>query len=236
MWTKAEQTLQTDQIETLKQIDSPTIANAIETFDVRDPTEGYASLELQCMYKDYAPVVGYAVTCTEDTASPRRFNRGTSYTSYEVLYRAIQDSPKPVIVVFKNVGPDRRRGLHMGDMMATLFQRLGAVAVVTDGGVRDLDGVRKRAPGFQMFAAGAVVSHGLPCLFEVGVAVSICGLTIWPGDLLHGDANGLVSIPHAIAVELATNAKNIIQFENDKEQFIKSPDFTLEAYGKKFGW
>ncbi len=223
--------LSEDQLEELRKIDSATIANAITKFDARDSTEGYASLELRCMLPEYPPTVGYAITCTEDTASPRR---GT-HVGYDALYRAIDASPKPVVVVFKNVGPDPLRGLHLGDMMATLFQRLGAVATVTDAGVRDLAGIRERVPDFQVFAKGAVVAAGSPCLFEIGVAVSICGLTICPGDLLHGDEDGLQTIPLSIADKVAEQARKVQEFESEKAQFMKSDDFTLEAYLEKYG-
>lgn len=59
--------LSPDQLEAMRRIDSPTVANAIEAFEVRDPTEGYASLELRCLFPDLPPVVGYVVTCTADS-------------------------------------------------------------------------------------------------------------------------------------------------------------------------
>jgi regulator of RNase E activity RraA len=108
--------------------------------------------------------------------------------------------------------------------------------MVTDGGVRDLAGVRQRAPGFQMFAPGVVVAHGVPTIVEVGVTVSICGLTIRPGDLLHGDPNGLVSIPLEIADRLAAQAEEVWRKESEMVEFIKSPAFTLESWGRKYGW
>ena len=58
------------QIEALGRIDSPTVSNAIEAFGVRDPTDGYASLELRCLFPDLGPMVGYAVTCTADSTTP----------------------------------------------------------------------------------------------------------------------------------------------------------------------
>jgi 4-hydroxy-4-methyl-2-oxoglutarate aldolase len=220
------------QIQALQRIDSPTIANAIEAFEVRDPTEGYASLELRCLFPDLATVVGFAVTCTADSISPDKNRPDQS----EALYQAIRAAPKPAVVVIKDVGSDRLRGCHAGDVMCTLFQTLGAVALVTDGGVRDLRGIRQRAPGFQLFAAGTVVAHGVPTIVEVGKPVPICGLTIQPGDLLHGDLNGLVSIPLAIADRVAAQAEKVWASEREIVEFIKSSAFTLEALGEKYGW
>ena len=225
-----------EQLDELTGFDSPTIANAVEAFNVREQTEGYASLELRCFYPEYKPVIGYAVTCTEDTASPGRKGNKEDYLNYELLYRAIEASPKPVILVIKNIGSDRLRSDHLGDIMATMFHRLGTAALVTDGGIRDVDGIRERAPGFQVFAAGTVVSHGIPRLVEIGTTVSIFGLTIRPGELLHGDVNGLVSIPASIAGKLADQAKKVIEIEQRKIQYLRSPGYSLDAWKNEFGF
>jgi 4-hydroxy-4-methyl-2-oxoglutarate aldolase len=236
MSTVNKPVLTSKQIEELKGFDSPTIANAIEAFNVREQTEGYASLELRCFYPDYKPAIGYVVTCTEDTASPGRKGEKERYLNYELLYRAIEASPKPVILVIKNIGSDRLRSDHLGDIMATMFHRLGVAALVTDGGIRDVDGIRERAPGFQVFAAGTVVSHGIPRLVELGTTVSVFGLTTKPGELLHGDVNGLVSIPLSIADKLADQARKVIELELRKVKFIQNPNFSLDAWGNEFGF
>jgi regulator of RNase E activity RraA len=221
-----------DAVRALAKYDSPTIANAIEAFEVRDPTEGYASLELRCMFPDLPPMVGYAVTCTADSTSPGQ----RPASPWREFYEAIHNAPKPCVVVMKDIGPNRLRGCHAGDGMATLFQRLGAVGVITDGGVRDLVAVRRRAPGFQMFAPGLVVAHGRPSVIEVGVTVTVCGLTVRPGDLLHGDGDGLVSIPHSVADRVGAEAEKVWQEESEGIDFTKSADFSFEALVARSGW
>ena len=219
------------QLEKLRAIDSGTVANAVDSFGVRERTTGFASLELRCLNPDLPPTVGYAVTCTEDVTTP--LNRPRK--SYEALLRAVRASSKPAIVVFKALGQDRLRSCHVGDMMCTLLQRLGVVAVVTDGGARDLGAVRERAPGFQLFAAGTVPGGGDYTMFDVGGEVAICGLRIAPGDLLHGDLNGLVSVPPALATRLPARARKIHAFETEFADFVKGPEFSLPGLAKRFG-
>ena len=223
--TRASQAskLTSQQIEALRKIDSPTIANAIEAFDVRDRTDGYASLELRCLFPELPPTVGYAITCTVDSTSPGK----RPPTALHDLFALVKEAPKPSIIVMKNIGPDRLRSCHAGDVLSTIFQTLGAVALVTDGGVRDLAGVRQRAPNFQLFAPGVVVAHGTTAVIEIGLTVSIFGLTIHPGDLLHGDANGLVSIPTNIADRVAAQAEKVWQNERELVDFVKSQALTL---------
>jgi 4-hydroxy-4-methyl-2-oxoglutarate aldolase len=221
--------LSPDELKALAAIDSPTVSNAIESFKVRNATDGYASMELKCQYPDRSPMVGYAVTCTADstTPTPGRVNR-----RYDLL-EAIQVAPKPAIVVIKNVGPSRLRSCHAGDVLSSMFQQLGAVGLVTDGGVRDLSGIRRRAPGFQVFSAGVVVSHGIPIFVEVGVTVEVCGLTVQPGDLLHGDENGLLVIPMEIASKVAEAADEVVKREEGTLSYVRGPEFTIEGLRKR---
>ena len=59
----------------------------------------------------------------------------------------------------------------------------------------DTTTVQQRAPGFQVFYPGSVISHGYGAYVDFDIEVSVCGLTVQPGDLLHGDENGLVQVP-----------------------------------------
>jgi 4-hydroxy-4-methyl-2-oxoglutarate aldolase len=221
--------LSAEELKRLAGIDSPTVSNAIESFKVRNNTDGYASMELKCQYPDMPPMVGYAVTCTADSTTPTsgRVNR-----RFELL-EAIQAAPKPAIVVVKNVGPSWARSCHAGDVLSSMFQQLGAIGLVTDGGVRDLSGIRRRAPGFQVFSAGVVVSHGIPLFVEVGVTVEICGLTIRPGDLLHGDENGLLSVPMEIAGKVADAADEVVRREEGTIAYVRGPEFTVDGLRRR---
>jgi len=221
-----------DLLDALGKIDSPTIANAIEAFNVRDATEGYTSLELRCMFPDLPPVVGYAVTCTVDSTTPARPQQRNRLAG---LYQTVEAAPKPAMVVMMDIGPQRLRGCHTGDVMSTVFKRLGAIAVITDSGVRDLEGIRQRAPGFQLFAAGTVVAHGIPTIVEIGVTVNVCGLTVRPGDLLHGDTNGVVSVPQEIAGQVVEQAHKVWQRERELVEYTKGETFTLEGLLKLIG-
>lgn len=86
------------------------------------------------------------------------------------------------------------------EVMANTFTALGCAGVVTDGCVRDLDEVR--AIGFHFFARGPGVSHTYVRVEEVDEPVTVGGLTIHPGDLIHADQHGVLLIPREIAAEL----------------------------------
>ncbi len=211
------------QIAALAAIDSPTVANAIERFAVRRRVDGYADRDLRCVFPEYGSTVGYAVTCTADSTTEGRAD-GAGLMG---LWEALEAAPKPAVVVIADVGPDPRKGCHMGEIMATTARALGAVGCVCNAGLRDV--VEVKALGdFQYFCPGFVVSHGQPVILDVNVPVEINGLSIAPGDLLHGDVNGLLVVPDAIAVDVVEACDAVRLDERALLDLVKSPGFSVE--------
>jgi 4-hydroxy-4-methyl-2-oxoglutarate aldolase len=210
-----------EQLDALRRIDSPTIANAIETFEVRPRVAGYVGFDIRCIFPDLAPTVGYAVTCTVDSTTEGRKGIG-----FNALYELLEDMDMPAVVVMKDVGQDRLHSCHAGEVMATTMKRLGAVGILTDGGLRDVREV-KALGNFQYFCAGLVVSHGNPICVSVGDDVEISGMTVKMGDLLHGDANGIVHIPDECAADVAAAAHATWKREGETMRNIQSDTFKV---------
>jgi regulator of RNase E activity RraA len=141
--------------------------------------------------------------------------------------------PKPVVVVIQNCGPDGLRSCCVGERISVRCQKLGAVGVVTDGGIRDLTGIRRRAPGFQIFAPGSVVSHGNCAFVEVGIPVSVAGLRIEPGDLLHGDESGLLTVPAPQVQAVLENAELVRKNEQEWFDVANSGAFGIEEMKRR---
>lgn len=211
------------QLDELRLIDSPTISNAIERFKIRPRLHGFAGWELRCIFPELGTTVGYAVTCTADsTTEGRADDRGLLR-----LWAALEAAPKPAVLVIKDIGPERSRSCHMGEVMATTAKALGAVGCLSDGGLRDVVEVRALG-GFQYFCPGLVVSHGNPVICEVNVAVTLEGLAVAPGDLIHGDANGVLVIPDEVADRVAAEAMLVRGDEKGVLDFVRSPGLTVE--------
>lgn len=218
--------LTAEQLDALRQIDSPTIANAIERFGIRPRVDGFASWDLRCGFPELGSMLGYAVTCTADsTTEARRDDRGLLR-----LWEAVEAAPKPVVIVIKDTGPERSRSCHMGEVMATTARALGAVGCVSDGGLRDVHEVR--ALGFHYFCPGFVVSHGRPVICEVQIAVTLAKMAVRPGDLLHGDGNGVLVIPDSIADRVADEALRVRADEREVLDFLSAPGLTVEKLRK----
>ena len=212
-----------EQITALRRIDSPSIANAIETFELRPRPVGYVGHDIRCMFPDLPPLVGYAVTCTVDSTTEGRVGIG-----FQRLYELLEAAPKPVVVVMQDVGEDRLHSCHAGEVMSTTMKRLGAVGILTDGGLRDVREVRALG-GFHYFCAGLVVSHGNPICVSVNSEVTISGMQVRPGDLLHGDENGVVLIPDACAGQVVEAAQRIWAREDQTMRQINQPGYTTRG-------
>lgn len=208
-------------IDYLSTVDSPTLANAIEVLKCRDRVHGYIGGRARCQFPDLGPMVGHAVT-VEMTNSP---GHGADRTFYWKMWEDLERAETPSVLVVKDVSGEPDRVAFFGEVMATMARRLGAVGLVTDGGVRDLDEVQ--ALGLQYFAPFPVVSHGNYEVVSVGRPVSIFGQRVDPGDLLHGDKNGVVIIPDCDQGELEQAVQQIRDRERSFMDFLNGDDFTL---------
>jgi len=211
-----------EQLEELRAIDSPTVANAIEHFKVRPRVNGYAGAEIKCLIPGMGTMLGYAVTCKGDSTT-----EGKDRREHTELYRAINAlQPFPAVVVIGDDGDPSKIDLscHAGEMMATTMKRLGAVGLITNGGLRDILEI-KALGGFHYFARRLVVAHGQPCIYDVGATVNIGGMEVRPGDLLHGDENGITVVPAEIAADVAAQAMAVREMEQQHLKEILGPDF-----------
>jgi 4-hydroxy-4-methyl-2-oxoglutarate aldolase len=220
-----------EEMTALRGIDSPTLANAIERFALRPRTEGYAGHALRCAFPALGSMVGYAVTCTADSTTEARQDRDGLMR----LWAAIERAPKPAVVVIADIGPDPMRGCHMGEVMATTARALGAVGCVCNSGLRDVLEVQAMG-GFQYFCPGFVVSHGRAVVIDIDVPVEVAGLTVAPGDLLHGDINGLLSVPDIETDRLLAAVHAVRDDERALLDFIRQPGFSVEKLrARKYG-
>jgi 4-hydroxy-4-methyl-2-oxoglutarate aldolase len=213
--------LSEDLLTALARYDSPTLANAIETFDIQPRDVGFADSRIRCMFPELGRMVGYAATATiVARGAPGPDWAGVGNTG---LYAYVRTIPAPRVVVVKDLDNPKAHGSLWGEVHATIFGALGCVGCVTDGSVRDLD--EARAMGFHFFAAGPSVSHAYVRVETVGDPVEIGGLEVAPGDLLHADQHGVLKVPPEIAAELPAAADRVIETEQALLRWVRSDEF-----------
>ncbi|HLN05742.1 MAG TPA: RraA family protein [Acidimicrobiales bacterium] len=221
-------TLSTAELEVLRRYNTPTISNAIELFDVRPRHTGFLPHTIRCLLPNLGPVVGYAVTSRTRASKP-----ASSAAPADLLgdyLRYVASVPGPKVAVGCDLDDPPGLGAQFGEVTATIHQKLGCVGHITSGCPRDLDEVE--ALGFQLFGLNPCVSHAYVRLVDFGSPVSIGGVEIRSGDLIHADKHGVCLIPHEVAPRLAEACVEVESRERPLLEICRSELFSLEEYIK----
>jgi len=219
------------RLEQLRRFSTCLVASAIETFQVRLPNTGFSDSSIRCMFEDLPPIAGYAATARIRTADPPMEGGGYIYDRTD-WWKEILAVPAPRIVVIQDVDSHPGLGAFVGEVHANILQALGCVGVVTNGAVRDLDVIE--GSGFQMFAGNVSVSHAYAHIFDFGGPVDLARMRIRPGDLLHADRHGVLSIPAEIAERIPPVATEIKDRRHRIVDTCRCSDFSIEKLGECF--
>ncbi len=212
-------------LDLLRKYDTPTICNVVELFDSRPRQSGYLDGRIQACYPKLPPMVGFASTATFRSASPPR--SGNVYSGLDHQVEAFAELPGPPVVVFQDLDSPVASATF-GEVMCTTYKTFGAVGLITSGAGRDLDQVE--ALFFPCFTAGTVCAHGNCHIPSINVPVHVGGVMIHPGDLLHGDRNGVTTIPIEIAAAVAHGCADYMAAEAVVMDYLKSGRVTPKGF------
>ena len=216
--------LSQQELSDLKKLDTCTVSNAIETFGVRLRNTGFADSSVRCMFEDFPPMVGYAATARLRSEDPP-VDRAHLHDRSD-WWESILQVPEPRVVVLQDMDKTPGRGAFIGDVHVAILQALGCVGVVTNGAVRELPRVHEM--GFNLFAGNVAVSHAYAHIFHFSSAVTVGGLEVHPGDLLHGDEHGVLSIPPQIAGQVPAVAKRLREKEKQLIAVCREGELPLD--------
>ncbi|HHZ89368.1 TPA: RraA family protein [Candidatus Poribacteria bacterium] len=210
----------TDQeiIDQLHSFDTPSITNVVATYPgdplclgIYNPwTENwYTDQSIRCMYPELGPRVGYAVTCVYGLPDPNY-----SQLSFLDVIDALEVSKQPTILAFQQKFPPEiagKVGLAGGNMTAAM-KAVGCVGAISNGPSRDIDEIRPME--FQYLLSGVTPGHGAMAIHAINVPVSIGGMDVSPGELIHMDENGACKFP---ADKLADVFSNVQALREEEE-------------------
>jgi len=181
-----------DQFAFLRAIDTPTVCNLIEIVAPERRGAGYTIKHLHCAFPDLPPMVGFAKTVT--TRAKDKVPLGEAgYMQKRLDYLDyVAAAPRPSIVIIEDLDDPAGYGAFWGEVQTNVHQALGCVGTITSGSVRDIPMV---AQGFQMLAGSIAPSHAYVHVVDYGIGVSVHGMTVMSGDLVHADQHGAVVVP-----------------------------------------
>lgn len=182
----------------LKQFDTATICNVIELFELRPRNRGFMLREITAAFPNMPAMVGFASTVTCRTfVAP--VSKAEAASVPDVIIRFDELSGPPVVVI-QNLDSGGSAAMF-GDVMCNSFMAFGATGLVTNGPGRDLDQVAQIE--FPVFHRGIVAAHGYNHMLDIHLPIQVGGISIAPDDLLHGDGNGVTTVPKEIASDVA---------------------------------
>lgn len=212
-----------EMLEELKNYDTPSITNVVATYPGNPLCLGlynpwtqnwYTDQSIRCIYPELGRLVGYAVTCVYGLPDPNY-----SRLSFMDVIEALDKSPKPTILVLQQIFPPEiagKVGLSGGNMTSAM-KAVGCVGCISNGPSRDIDEIRPMK--FQYMLSGVTPGHGNMAVHAVNVPVSVAGMDVSPGEIIHMDENGAVKFP---ADKLEAVLNNVRQLQKEEEARMKA--------------
>lgn len=219
----ARELLTLEEIDALRKITTPTVGNAVERLMATRRDEVYTKGGVRCMFPELGAVVGYACTARILSSQPPRRERRVNRLDY---WKYVAGAPGPKVIVVQDMSREAY-GAYWGEVNVNIHKALGCSAVITDGFVRDLDETRALEVG--LFASGSAVSHAWAHLEDYDCPVTVFGLRVNPGDLVHADQHGAVVIPHEVAHRIVDAAEEIVREESRIIRLCQDPGFSPES-------
>ncbi len=234
-----------EMLKELKNFDTPSITNVVATYPdhplclgLYNPwsTNWYTDQSIRCMYPELGRTVGYAVTCIFGLPDPNY----KQLTFIDVL-EAMEASEQPTVLIFQQNFPPEiagKVGLSGGNMTSAL-KAIGCVAAISNGPSRDLDEIRPMK--FQYLLSGATPGHGPTALHAVNVPVTVAGMDVSPGEIIHMDENGACKFPADKLDAVLMNVRAMQQEEESRMAQLQAAGsaaeireiFSRHAYGEK---
>jgi len=227
----AEQPYTLNDLEALRQWDTPTICNGLEIVVPERRAVGFTVEQMVAADRRLKPMVGVARV---GTIRAKEAPSGPAASRLD-WYDYVADAEFPTVVVLQDVDDRPGYGAWWGEVHSTVHKALGALGCVTNGSFRDCDML---APEFQIIGGRIGPSHAHVHMVDFGKPVNIFGMNVAHGDVVHADFHGAVVIP-ADAVRKLPDA---IALVGRREKVIldvcASPDFSpakLRAAVQKSG-
>ena len=213
-----------EMLEKLRGFNTPSVTNVIATYPSNPLCLGlyepwkqnwYTDQSVHCLFPELGSTIGYAVTVVFSLPNPN-YQRWSILDWLEIIAKA----KKPTILVIKQDFPPEilpKVGLCGGQITAA-FKACDLAGVVTDGPTRDIDEIRPLK--FQYLTTGVTPGHGEMAISAINVPVSVAGMDVAPGELIHMDENGAVKFPADRLTDICNNISAFTAAESVRSEAL----------------
>jgi len=191
----AHELIDSELLALLRSVDTPTVCNAIEVAQGKRGFSQFTRGTMICSAPQSGPLVGFAKTAKIAALSPPNEDKEIIKNRRMDYYRYMSEVSGPSIAVIEDEDFPDCIGAYWGEINTKIHKRFGLSGVLTNGVVRDLGDL---AEDFPVVAGSIGPSHGFVHVREIDTPVSVFGIKVSPGDLVHADRHGAVVIPNEV--------------------------------------
>lgn len=206
----AEILIPDDLLELLRQVDTPTVCNAIEVAQGQRGFNRFTRGTMQHSKPGDAAIVGRARTAKIAGLMPSSDPADVVRARRLEYFRSMAGGDSPTAAVIEDLDYPNCIAGWWGEVHVAVHKGLGLSGAVTNGVMRDLDVMDD---GFPVLAGSIGPSHGFVHVVEIGTPVIIMGMTVNQGELVHADRHGAVVIPDAVIPNLKSSIEKVFASE-----------------------
>lgn len=197
-------------LDLLRSVDTPTVCNAIEVAQGKRGFANFTRGTMLCSAPEEGAIVGYArtakIAAVNQPSEPPEVIRERRMA----YYRHMSEGRRPGVAVVEDQDYPDCIGAYWGEINTTVHKGFGLSGALTNGVMRDLGDLPE---GFPVVAGSIGPSHGFVHVNEIGTPVSIFGMTVRDGDLIHADRHGALVIPAEIVPVLGSAIQKLLETE-----------------------
>ncbi|MFW8635596.1 RraA family protein [Cribrihabitans pelagius] len=216
-------------LDLLKRVDTPTVCNAIEVAQGKRGFDAFTRGTMLCSDPSAGAMAGYARTAKIAAVAPPEEPPEVIRKRRMDYYRHMASGSGPAVTVVEDLDFPHCIGAYWGEINTTVHKGFGISGALTNGVMRDLGDLPE---GFPVVAGSIGPSHGFVHVREVGTPVSIFGLTVNDGDLVHADRHGALVIPPEVTGDLEQAIRKLLDTERLILEPARQPGFDFDAFEK----
>jgi len=217
-------------LDLLKKVDTPTVCNAIEVAQGKRGFNDFTRGTMLASDPD-AKMVGYARTAKIAAVNPPDEPPEVIKKRRMDYYRHMAAGLRPAITVVEDVDFPACIGAYWGEINTTVHKGFGISGALTNGVMRDLGDLPE---AFPVIAGSIGPSHGFVHVKEIGTPVTVFGLTVNDGDLVHADRHGALVVPTEVVPNLEAAILQLLETEKLVLEPARQDGFDFEAFEKSW--
>ena len=215
-----------DLLELLRKVDTPTVCNAIEVVHGKRGFNRFTRGTMQHSKPGDPPIVGRARTARIAGLAPPNEDPATIRARRMDYFRSMAEGDGPTCAVVEDRDYPNCIAGWWGEVHVAVHKGLGLAGAVTNGVMRDLDVIDG---GFPVLAGSIGVSHGFVHVVDIGGPVSIMGMEVRQGELVHADRHGALVIPEEVIPDLKKAIDTVMESESIVLGPARAPGFDIDT-------